>query len=207
MPADRAGGKIDRQVHFQDRLRGAGSRTKRQEFGPGLAGGDADWAANFEHPPRSVQFNRSGAIQQKYERRGGPVQNRNFRPVDLDQRVVDRQTGQGRHQMLDGADPGRRHGGIGQDSAQVRIGDVVKVRRDHAVQVGAVKNDTVIGGRGPNGEGDTPAGMDADADAIDRGLERPLPTARRDIARGGFLLIDRQSDEAIHPTHPVRVRA
>ena len=68
--------------------------------------------------------------------------------------------------MLDGADPGGCHGRIGQDGAQAGIEHVVEAGCDVAVQVGAAEDDAMVGGGGPDGQVDAPAGMDADANAM-----------------------------------------
>ena len=59
---------------------------------------------------RRVLLHQPGALDQEDEGRGAAVHRRHFRPVELDQHVVDLEPGEGRHQMLDGRDRRRRHG-------------------------------------------------------------------------------------------------
>ena len=104
---------------------------------------------------------------------GRTVQDRNLATVDVDEGVVDRRTGQGRHDMLDrgnrdalgildhGAKPGRRNR--------------VPARWDQcAVKVSAAKPDAMVGRGRSHGHADRLATVQAEADKGRGGCKRIL---------------------------------
>ena len=87
--------------------------------------------------------------------------------------------------MLDGADPGVRR--PAQHRGKPRVDDVVEARRDVDTEIGAAEDDAVVSRRRPEGQVDALPGMQADADAADRRLQRLLAatwSARGPVDRG-----------------------
>ncbi len=91
--------------------------------------------------------------------------------------------------------PTRAEGMLGSASTvQSRVSITLSKRAwIDAVQVGAAENDAVIGSGWADGQVDPSAGVDTDADAVDRGLQRPLAPAEAEAS-----VCNRQSGKAIH---------
>jgi len=99
--------ELNAQLHFQHRHGRADGGSKGAQFSESLTVGNADGAADFDHGPVGWLRGDPGTVQQEQEWRGRTVQDRHFRAIQLDQRVVNPCAGQGGHDMLDCADPGR----------------------------------------------------------------------------------------------------
>ena len=108
--------------------------------------------------------------------REAAVQNRDFRAIQLQERVVDLQGRKRRQQMLDRPDfhvPGA------EARAQFRFGDVLQACRDpdRVGQVGAHENNARILGCGPDGHRGFPAGVHPDPMEFDTAGDRVLTVA------------------------------
>ena len=73
-------------------------------------------------------------------------------------------------------------------------------RGNVAAEIGAAKDDAMAGGRGQQSEADAPAGMNANADAGDAGLQRALRPERRNTSPAWFGPSVRSS--ALIPSYP-----
>ena len=76
-----------------------------------------------------ILLDAAGAIQQEHVWRSRAIQNGQFRPIDLNQEIVDATANQRRHHVFDRADPcvaiwQPQHRG------QTRIDDAVETRRN-----------------------------------------------------------------------------
>jgi hypothetical protein len=89
----------------------------------------------------------SRRLQQKYERPGASVHDRDLGAGHVDMQIVDSQSGKRRHQVLDGRDSHSRYFRAWKTSACRHItgvgGDRYRLR-----QIGAMENNTGIGRRG-----------------------------------------------------------
>jgi len=85
---------------------------------PGLAF-DHDRLQHLDVALRAFLTAEAGAVQQLHERQGRPVEDRQFRTVDLDHGVGHAQRGEGGHQVLDGRQ--RRAGGVADHGVQARV--------------------------------------------------------------------------------------
>ena len=121
---------------------------RRRQLGPGGVG-----AVAVLHPDRAQHLDRldrgdaglgddAGAVDQEDEGRGGAVEDRRFRAIDLDQGVVDAAAGQRRHHVLDRADAaasGRRRM---PSAVQSRVSTtLVEAGGDVEAEVGAAEHD------------------------------------------------------------------
>jgi hypothetical protein len=88
LAADRGGGKVDRQRHLQSGFSLGGGT----QFGEGVPFRHPHRAADFDMGAGRRLFDDAGTVEQKDEGGGGTVQDGNFGPVQLDQRVVDAQS-------------------------------------------------------------------------------------------------------------------
>ena len=106
----------------------------------------------------------TGPVEDLDKHLGRPVEDRHFRPVQLDDSVVDGQGRHGGHQVLDGRD--RDAGGIVDHGAKTGLADRFGGHADGVVDVldvGAHKGDAGIGSRRTHHDPDMDAGVNANA--------------------------------------------
>ena len=137
----------------------------RPQFAEGAAFGDADRLENFDIAARQSARGQAGLIERIDESRGAAVHDRHFRPVDLDDDVVDVEAAQRGQQMLGGR--AQRPGGVAQNGGEFGGGDRAHVGADFALDraVGgdALKDDAgIVVGR-IQGQRNGTTGMNADA--------------------------------------------
>ncbi len=137
----------------------------RPDLAEGLAQRNLD---GLEHPdiaPRLIERLDADGVDGGDEGRRAAVHDRRFRPVDLDQRVVDAKTAQSGQHMFGGGD--QRPGFIAEDGGKLGRGYGVHVGGDFALAptacMGADKTQTGIGVRRVQCQRHRQAGMDADA--------------------------------------------
>jgi hypothetical protein len=87
------------------------------QFDERLAIFDPDGAEDVDRLAGAAMIGDAGTFDEEQIGRGGTVQNRQFRAVDVDDQVIDAAGGQGGHQMLDGADAGLGLAGQAEDGA------------------------------------------------------------------------------------------
>jgi hypothetical protein len=115
----------------------------------------------------------SGAVDQEDEGRGGAVEDRHFRPVQLDDRIVDAAAGQRSHHMLDRADPRLGRAGQAEGGAEAGLDHMVVEGRDLDPDIGAAEPDAGPGFSRAQGQARALAAVQADPDAADGGFQRP----------------------------------
>lgn len=93
--------EIDLDIEMQTRL---ASVLRRMQFAEAAPIGDPYWPHNSDVAARRRERLYPGLIDKIDKLRGRAVHDRNFRPIDLDKRVVDAEPPEGREQMLDGRD-------------------------------------------------------------------------------------------------------
>ena len=135
------------------------------QFAEGAVLRDAHRLDDFDVAARQRARGQAGLIDRIDEGRGAAVHDRHFRPVDLDDDVVDVEAAQRGQQMLGGR--AQRAGGIAQHGREFGGGDGAHVGADlaldRAVGGDALEHDTgIVVGR-MQSECDGAAGMDADA--------------------------------------------
>ncbi len=79
--------------------------TAGAQLGECLALRDPDGAQDLDLPARRVLLDDAGAINQENQRSGRAIDDRQFRPVDLGEGIVDAAARQCGHQVLDRAEP------------------------------------------------------------------------------------------------------
>ena len=137
---------------------------RRSKFDEAGAVANTHRTAYLDHRPWRRLFDGAGTIEQEHEWRGRSVEDRRFRPIDLDQDVVDRAAGERRHQMLDRANPGGRpikpqHGG------KPGIHHMIETRRNVDSKISAAEDDAVVRWRRLQGDVDAQSGMQTYAHA------------------------------------------
>ncbi len=136
-------------------------------------------------------------LQQEHERPGRAVHDRHFRRGQFDKGVVDAQSRQRGHQVLDGLHLGRA---AGQAGAQHGLADQVGVGRDldHGIEVDAAEHDAGIHRRRAQGQEDLLAAMQANAGGADQVLEGALAQHRWRLPRRLLNLNVNRSVPAAH---------
>ncbi len=142
---------------------GAGSAGP--QFGEAAAVLDAHGLQDFHETARRRELAHADAVDRLDESRRGAVHDRNFRPVDLDQAIIDAEAAQSRDQMLDRADHvlravaddgaklGHRHfRPVGLDAPAAAVGKAAAQEHQAGKSFGGVEDET-----------DGLAGMDANA--------------------------------------------
>ena len=111
---------------------------------------------------QGLLFLDAGRLQQKDERRGGTVHDRHLGGVQIDEQVVDAQTGQGGHEVLH---RGNARAAMLQSGTHARVADQMRVglEIDRLGQVGTPENQTGIRRRGAQGDVHLLPGMQPDA--------------------------------------------
>jgi len=153
--------KVDLEVDLK--------RFGRFQPGESVAFTHLDHLTHFEAAQRCVKNAHPARQDARDEGRGGAVEDRNLRPVDLHQRVVDAATGQRRHDVFDGRNLDTF--GIGDQGAKPGGGDRVPARRDHRVatdHIGPAEPDPVFGRGRTNGHARPLPGMKPGAAEADR---------------------------------------
>ena len=134
---------------------------------------DGDVFLHTDEFSRSILFLDTGSSDQKDKRRAGAVHNRDLRCIDIDVAVVDRQTGQRTHQVLDRRNTGsvfiqrRRH-------ARVVDAFRLSLNRNGRLQIGSSKHQTGIGRCRTQSQTDFAAGVQTDTDGGEYLLKRSL---------------------------------
>ena len=149
----------------------------RPQFAVAIVLGDANRLEDADVAARHRQRHKAGLIDRLDERRRAAVHDRHFRPVDLDDGVIDAEARQRGEHMLGGR--AERAGGIAQHGGKFGRGDGADVGVDFtvglAVGAAAHEHDAGVGFGGQHGQRRRRARMHADA--ADRGLlaQRGLP--------------------------------
>ena len=172
LAADRVRGEIDGEAQ-REFLGGLERRCGLARFHP-------DGLQDSDRAPRRVLLNEAGALDEMDEWRGAAIHRRNFGPVELDQYVVELEPGERGQQMLDRRD---RHAAMRERRAQRRRHDVAPRRSDVDSLLPATEMDAEIDRGRMEGHGDRRAGMETQATAPDRALERLLPCGARLVHR------------------------
>ena len=135
---------------------------------------DAHRLQHLDAASRPALVDHAGALDQKHERLGTAVHDRQLGSADLDQEVVDLADRERRHQVLDGRDHGAA--GLAERGAHRGVADLIeaRVQGPAAGAVVAHEADAAVGFGRMQAEGDPGAGVEAGADATDRVAERPL---------------------------------
>src|SRR5579883_2724017 len=121
LAADGRRGKIDLDVEAE-------AAIGRTQFGISRAAFDADRLDDFQIAARRREARHPDLVDRGDERRGRTVEDRRFRPVNFNHRVVDAEPGQSRQEMLDRGDRGLA--GIAEHRAELRLRDVRPFRFD-----------------------------------------------------------------------------
>ena len=139
LAADHRGREIDLDVEAEAALVG-------EKLGEGLALRDADGLENLEVAAGDALQRDADLVDGIDEGSRAAVEDRNFRPVDLDEHVVDAEAGKGRHEVFDGGDRARI--AVADDGAQLGGGDGQVPRVDETVQAarkaGAEKSNAMV---------------------------------------------------------------
>ncbi len=147
-------------------------------FGHFHRAGDADEALG------GVLLDNAGGLDEKHERTGGSVHDRQLGRGQLHVGVVDAQAGHGRHQVLD-----RLHLGAfaGQARAQGGLGDQLRAGGNlhHRLQVGAPEHDAGVHRRRTQRHVDLFAAVQPHARRADHVLEGALLGHRQESQVGG----------------------
>ncbi len=133
----------------------------------GIAG--TDLAQHLDAAPRRFLLLAPGAFDEEDEGCGAAIHDRHFRPIDIDDDIVDLGAGERRHEMLDGAD--RRPLAIAERRAQRRIDDVFPAcdDLDPATElIGPAKENAAIRRCRMQRDRRLYPGMEADAATMDR---------------------------------------
>ena len=135
------------------------------QFGEGAAMFDAHGLENLDEAARGGEMANADAVDRLDEGRGRTIHDRHFRPIDLDQAIIDAEAAQGGDQMLDGADHVLR--AVADDGAKLGHGDFGPVRLDAPAaaigQAAAQEHQAGMGFGGIENETDRLAGMNANA--------------------------------------------
>src|SRR6266852_1134633 len=159
LAADRAAGEVDGEAH--------GEAVIGRERGGLAVLADGYRLQHLDGAARRVLLDDAGAFEQEGEQRSAAVHHRHFRPVELDQRVVDLETGQRRHQMLDGRD--RQAFAIVETRAQRLLDRVAPVGLDlRAGTVGAAEDDARVRRGRMQRHGHARPGMERDTATMNR---------------------------------------
>ena len=137
----------------------------------------------FENPDeflRRVLVDDAGRLQQEHERRGAAIHDRQFRRIDLDERIVDAESCKRRHQVFDRRNP---HLPRRQRGRHRRIADVSdKSRNQHRrTHVYSTEYDSRIHRRRAQRHDDFLAGMHTDPGGTNRVLQCSLIDHRRRV--------------------------
>lgn len=162
---------------------------RRRKFREGGAALDAHGLEDFDGAALGRLRDDAGLVDRRDEGRRGAVEHRNFRPVHLDQGVVDAQARQRRHGVFDGRD--RVAAPKANGRAEFGRNDARPERRGDRLgrQIAAQQEDARIGFRRVQQDARRLAGMDADALERDGGgkssLQVPARVGDAGAARGG----------------------
>ena len=163
--ADRRIGEVDVEIASTDR--GAGDSRAQP-----LARVDLHRRQNLDRAHRLGQTAQPAVQYRAHEWRGGSVEDRHFRPVDLDERIMDAASRESRHDVLDGrtATPAVFTIRVqrGECSTESQIG------RDNRVaepNIGALEPHAVIRDRRTDGHAGGTTRMQADTVEGDGGIE------------------------------------
>ncbi len=191
--ADGRRGEDDGERHVETRTPRGG-----KEGGLRLAMRDLHRGEDLDRLAGRVLFGDAGAIDEEDEGGGGAIENRHFRPVHLDQRVVDAEPGERRHDVLDGADARLGDPGEADLGGKPRFDHRIEAGGDGEAEIGAAENDPVPGGSGLEDEACLAPRMQAHAHTADFGFQGALAKGRADP-----LLLFPQRDPFTGPCPPV----
>jgi hypothetical protein len=146
---------------------------ERVEARPLVAVAGLDGARNAQVFLRRLLLDDARRLQQEHVGPRAAIHDRQLGTGDVDVEVVDAETGERRHQVLD-----RRHrrGAVIERGGKTRVADVAGDAGDRraAGEIRAIKHNAVVDGRRSQRELDARAGVQADARGAGDGLQRAL---------------------------------
>ena len=152
-------------------------RGGRLEPGALVLAAHRDRLQDLDPAPRPVLLDHAGALDQEHEGLRAAVHDRQLRPAQLDQGIVDLARREGRHQMLDRGD--RRAARPAQLGAHGGVADLVVARRHRRTVrlIVAHEPDAAVGLGGTQRQRDLGTGVQAGTDTADRVAQGTLRTA------------------------------
>ncbi len=157
--------EVDREIELE--------AVVRIEPGPLVAVLHLDREQDAQEALRRLLLDDARRLQQEDEGSGAPVHDRDLRTGDIDVQVVDAQSGECRHQVLDG---GNRGAVARKRRGQPRIAHVQRVGGDgdRAGEIHAMEHDSRVRRRRAKDDFDPGPGVETDAGGLVRDLEGPL---------------------------------
>ena len=165
-------GGVDRRMPEID-LEGKLEARMRLEPSELVAVAHLDGALHAHETARRLLLDHLGALDEKDEARAGSIHDRDLGRIHLDDAVVDAESAEGAHQVLDRRDGGPSHvDGRG----HARVVHIERMRRyvHGRLKIHAAENDAGVGVGRPQHEPHLAAAVKTDADGGDRFAERAL---------------------------------
>ena len=157
--------ELDREVDLET--------VERVQARPLVAFANFNGLAYTHEPLGRIKLLNTRRLQQKYKRPGAAVHDRQLVAGELDNRVINAQTGQRRHEMFDRLDP---HAILDQRSGKCRLTNRRSgcIDIDRRAQVGTPKHDPTTGSGRSQRHVDLFTRVQTDAGSTDRIFERAL---------------------------------